>query len=29
MVGYELSGSPQRDITPKAAAEILRNLKAK
>ena len=29
MVGYELLGSPQRDITPEAAAEMLRNLKAK
>jgi UDPglucose--hexose-1-phosphate uridylyltransferase len=24
MVGYELLGSPQRDITPEAAAEVLR-----
>ena len=29
MVGYELLGSPQRDITPETAAEMLRNLKAK
>ena len=29
MVGYELLGSPQRDITPEAAAEMLRNLKTK
>ena len=28
MVGYELLGSPQRDITPEAAAEMLRNLKS-
>lgn len=27
MVGYELLGSPQRDITPETAAEMLRNLK--
>lgn len=27
MVGYELLGSPQRDITPEIAAEMLRNLK--
>jgi UDPglucose--hexose-1-phosphate uridylyltransferase len=26
MVGYELLGSPQRDITPETAAEMLRNL---
>ena len=26
MVGYELMGSPQRDITPESAAERLRNL---
>jgi UDPglucose--hexose-1-phosphate uridylyltransferase len=24
MVGFELLGSPQRDITPETAAEILR-----
>jgi len=24
MVGYELLGSPQRDITPESAAEVLR-----
>jgi UDPglucose--hexose-1-phosphate uridylyltransferase len=29
MVGYELLGSPQRDITPEAAAEMLRRLKSK
>ncbi len=29
MVGYELLGSPQRDITPETAAEMLRNPKAK
>jgi len=29
MVGYELLGSPQRDITPEAAAEMLRKLKSK
>ena len=29
MVGYELLGSPQRDITPETAAEMLRNLKNK
>lgn len=29
MVGYELLGSPQRDITPETAAEMLRNLKKK
>lgn len=29
MVGYELLGSPQRDITPEIAAEMLRNLKKK
>lgn len=27
MVGYELLGSPQRDITPETAAEMLRELK--
>jgi UDPglucose--hexose-1-phosphate uridylyltransferase len=26
MVGYELLGSPQRDITPESAAERLTNL---
>jgi UDPglucose--hexose-1-phosphate uridylyltransferase len=26
MVGYEMLGNPQRDITPEAAAETLRNL---
>jgi UDPglucose--hexose-1-phosphate uridylyltransferase len=26
MVGYEMLGSPQRDITPEAAAERLRKL---
>jgi UDPglucose--hexose-1-phosphate uridylyltransferase len=25
MVGFELLGSPQRDITPESAAETLRN----
>ena len=29
MVGFELLGSPQRDITPESAAEILRNALAK
>lgn len=29
MVGYELLGSPQRDITPETAAAMLRNLKQK
>lgn len=29
MVGYELLGSPQRDITPETAAEMLRNLESK
>lgn len=29
MVGYELLGSPQRDITPETAAEMLRNLKSR
>lgn len=29
MVGYELLGSPQRDITPETAAEMLRKLKRK
>jgi UDPglucose--hexose-1-phosphate uridylyltransferase len=24
MVGYELLGSPQRDITPESAADVLR-----
>jgi len=25
-VGYEMLGNPQRDITPEASAEILKNL---
>ena len=29
MVGYELLGSPQRDITPETAAEMLRKLESK
>ena len=29
MVGFELLGSPQRDITPESAAETLRNALAK
>lgn len=29
MVGYELLGSPQRDITPEAAAKLLRSLKSR
>jgi UDPglucose--hexose-1-phosphate uridylyltransferase len=28
MVGYEMLAMPQRDITPEAAAERLRNLPA-
>ena len=28
MVGFELLGSPQRDITPEAAAQRLRDLPA-
>jgi UDPglucose--hexose-1-phosphate uridylyltransferase len=28
MVGYEMLASPQRDITPEAAAATLRNLAA-
>ena len=26
MVGYEMLANPQRDITPEAAAEVLRSL---
>jgi len=28
MVGYEMLAGPQRDITPEAAATVLRNLNA-
>jgi UDPglucose--hexose-1-phosphate uridylyltransferase len=28
MVGYEMMGEAQRDITPEKSAEILRNLSA-